>query len=46
MRKFLKILMIIMDIVIVAAILIALVYVVKWAGSHNMLDVGEVFGGM
>ena len=47
MKKFWKILNIIIDIIIVAAIIIALIYVAKWIGSSGgMIDAGDVFGGV
>lgn len=38
--------MIIIDIIIVGAILVGLFFAAKWVSGHNILDVGEVFGGM
>jgi hypothetical protein len=46
MKKFVKVLMIVLDILIVGAALVGLCFVAKWVGGHNILDVGEVFGGM
>lgn len=47
MRKFWKILNIILDIIVVIGIIIALIYAAKWIGrSGGMIDAGDVFGGI
>ena len=47
MKKFWKILNIIIDIVIVVGIIIALIFVAKWiGGSGGMIDAGDVLGGV
>ncbi len=46
MRKFWKIFMIILDVIVVAAIIVGLIYAVQWVRSHGMIDAGDVFGGI
>lgn len=46
MRKFWKVLMIILDIIVVAAIVFGLIYLAKWVGHNNIIDAGDVFGGI
>ena len=46
MRKVWKILMIILDIIVIAAIIVGLIYAARWVHSHGMIDAGDVFGGI
>jgi hypothetical protein len=47
MKKFWKILNIILDIIVVIGIIVALVFVAKWIGrSGGMIDAGDVLGGL
>jgi hypothetical protein len=46
MKKVWKVLSIIFDILLVAALIVGLFFLAKWVGGHHMWSVQDIFGGM